>query len=214
MTNASWRSAGKIARLGAAAAFLAVALPAHAGTEGFAFGFDLHSSIVGTVDASAAKPPGYIFIDQDGGGGTLWLGYGFTPSFPVRLVASGATHGTTDADVEVAFGSLTLEALYMFRNPASLRPYVLGGVGAYSVRSRVDEYDYETTGPGVVMGAGLMYFFNNTVAMDFGIQADFMNWDHQTATRNVAGGGTEIIDTPVEEDGGAAKVLLGMSFWL
>ena len=64
------------------------------------------------------------------------------------------------------------------------------------------------------MGAGLMYFFNHAVALDLGLQADFMNWDHQTATRDVPGGGTEVIDTPVEDDGGAAKVLLGMSFWL
>jgi hypothetical protein len=155
-----------------------------------------------------------VFIDQHGGGGALWVGYGFTPSFSTRLVASGATHGTTDEDIDVAFGSITLEAMYSFRNPAALRPYVLGGVGGFSVRSRVDEYHYETTGPGIVAGTGLLYFFNETVALDVGVQADFTNWDRQRATRDVAGGTEITLDTPVEEDGGAGKVLLGVSFWL
>lgn len=215
MRSASRGNATKLAAtFGAAASLLAAAGPTLAGTDGLAFGFDLQSSIVGTVDASDTRPPGSVFIKQEGGGGTLWLGYGFTPSFPVRLVASGATHETTDPDVDVAFGSITLEAMYLFRNPAALRPYLLGGVGGFGVSSRVDDYEYETTGPGVVLGGGLLYFFNDTFALDLGVQGEFMNWERQRATRDVAGGTEITLDTPVEEDGGAAKVLLGMSFWL
>ncbi|MFN8178046.1 MAG: outer membrane beta-barrel protein [bacterium] len=196
------------------AATLATSAPARADTQGFAFGLDMHSSVVGTVDEKPGAPPGTVFIKQDGGGARLWLGYGITPSFPVRVVFSGARHNTTDPDVHVDLGSVTLESLYLFRNPAAFRPYLLGGVGGYSVKANVNDYDYETTGPGVTLGGGLMYFFANTFAIDLGLRADFINWDRRTATRTAGDGSQVTVETPVKDDGGAGSVHLGVSWWL
>lgn len=195
------------------AALLVMPSRAAADTDGFAFGVGIHSNNVGADDPPADPPPGAVYVDESGGGVNLWVGYGFTPSFALRLLAAGASHGTTDADVDVAWGGVTVEAQYLFRNPEAWRPYVVGGVGGYSTSSRQDALDFEATGGGIVLGGGVLYFFNDTWAMDLGLRGNFVNWEEATATFKFPDGSTATVERPIEDDGGALDILLGVSWW-
>jgi hypothetical protein len=185
---------------------------AHADTDGFAFGVGLHTNSVGNDTDRTDAPPGSLFLNGTGAGAELWAGYGFTPSFSMRLFFAGAEHSTSDGDVKIEFGGATIEAMYLFRNPEVIRPYLVGGLGGYSVASRVNDYDYETTGPGLVLGTGLQCFFNDTVAIDVGLRGEFIHWEEASATRTTGGSNTQV-RTPLDEEGGALKFVVGTSFW-
>ncbi|MGQ0722486.1 MAG: outer membrane beta-barrel protein [Candidatus Eiseniibacteriota bacterium] len=204
--------------IGAAAAIFALvaaqADPAAASdTRGFMMGLDLGTSHIDAQDESSGAPAGSVFIEDTGAGASLLFGWGFTPSFALRLNASGGQHDTSDPDTEFWLNSGTLEAMYLFRNPQPVRPFVLGGVGGFTMRSRRDDLDFETTGPGVVLGAGLVYFAGERFAFDFEVRGDFINWDEATATLTQPGGSQIQIDVPIEEEGSAAKFLFGVNWW-
>jgi len=197
-----------------AAALILAAVPARADTDGVAFGIGIHANNVGAEDPAEDSPPSSVFVEEAGGGVNLWFGYGLTPSFALRLLAAGASHETTDPDVEVAWGGVTLEATYLFRDPQPWRPYLVGGLGGFSTRSRQDDLDFEATGPGIVIGGGILRSFGETWAVDLALRAQFVNWEEATATFTFADGSSATVQRPVEEDGGALDILLGVSWWL
>ncbi len=183
-------------------------------TEGFFVEFCGNSNhLGGAEDREAGDADESIFIGEGGPGGTLIFAYGFTPSFPVRLSISGAEHNTTDPDVDVGFSSVTAEGAYIFRAGTSVRPYVYGGFGAFALRSRKDEFDFEVTGPGVDVGVGLYSFLGDHFVFDAALRFDFVNWGTQTTSVDLGGGNTAIVETPVREDGAASKILLGVGWW-
>lgn len=198
---------------GAAALLCCPGAAATAGTDGWMVGLDFGTSHIGAEDPSPGDPANSVYVDETGGGGTLLVGYGFTPSFVLRLNVSGAQHDTSDPDTEFWISSGTIEGLYLFRNPEPLRPYVMGGVGGFSMRSRRDELDFEVTGPGAVVGAGLVYFLGKHFALDFGVRGDFINWEESKATFKFPDGSTASVATPVEGEGSAAKFLFGAGWW-
>lgn len=185
-----------------------------ADTQGFAFGVGLHTNHVDTDADRDDAPQGSLFVEGVGAGGALWIGYGFTPSFAARLFLSGAEHSTSNEDIDIVFGGGTIEAMYLFRDTQPIRPCIVGGLGRFVVSSRVNEYDYETSGPGMVVGAGLACFFGETFAIDFGLRGEFINWEEARATRRVEGGPDVTVETPIEEDGAAGKIVLEATWWL
>lgn len=189
------------------------AAAATADTEGFFLGFGLHASVVGTNDPPDNAPVGSAFVEEEGGGVALTLAYGLTPRFATRVALSGTSHETTDPDVEVRFSSATLEAQYLFRESQPLRPYLFGGVGGFNLESQQDRFRYETTGPGLVFGAGLLYFLGEHFALDFALRADLINWEESTAETVLPDGGTVQVSKPIEEEGSAAKFLFGAGWW-
>ena len=182
-------------------------------TDGFILGLDLHTSHIGADDPSPDSPDGSVFVDETGGGVTLLIGYGITESFPLRFTISASAHETTDPDVDFLYSSATLEGGYLFRNGEPFRPFVSGGFGAFAIESRQDDLSFETTGPGAVIGAGFYYFFNENFALDFGVRGEFINWEQTTATLTLPGGSDLTVETPVEDEGSAAKFLFGASYW-
>jgi hypothetical protein len=196
-----------------ALALFATAFPAAADTDGFFFGIDLQSNRVGAADRPDDPDPAAVFVDEVGGGANLFFGWGFTPSFPVRLSLSAAGHDTSDPDIEVAYAGVTIDGMYLFRNPEPLRPYLYGGVGGFALRSRKDALDWETTGPGILGGGGVLYFFGDTFALDFSVRGEFVNWEKTRATLHTPAGDFTA-ETPIEEKGTAAKILVGASWWL
>ncbi len=181
-------------------------------TEGFFLEFLGISNHVGEpekIDDDANA----VLVGENGPGGTLTLAYGFTPSFPLRLTVSGAEHNTTDPDVDVQFSSVNVEGGYIFRAGTSVRPYLYGGVGAYSAASDQGGYDYETTGPGIDIGFGLYSFLGDHFVIDAALRFDFINWETQTETRRLENGDDVIVETPVDEEGAASKILLGAGWW-
>lgn len=197
----------------AAALALVPAVVRASDTGGWTIGLDLASSHADFEDRTESSPPNAVFIEDQGGGANLLLGYGFTRSFAVRLDLAGARHETTDPDVEFLLSSATIEASYLFRDPEAFRPYILGGVGGFTARSRRDDFDFDVTGPGVTVGAGFLYFTGKRFALDFALRGDLINWEKATARVTLPGGSTAVVDTPIQEEGSAGKVLLGVSWW-
>jgi hypothetical protein len=191
---------------------LAAPLPARADTGGFCLGLQLHSSQLGTVDDAAGGVPSSVYIEENGGGLGLWAGWGINESFTLRLDAAVAGHPTSDEQIEVATAGFTLEALYLFRHPDAFRPFLLGGVGVFGVASRDDEYDYSTTGPGILAGGGFYYFLGSTFAFELSGRGEFVNWREEVARRQ-GSGSEEIVDTPIEQEGVAGKLTLGLALF-
>ena len=196
------------------AAVLLAAAPAFADTDGFAFGIGIQSNRIAVEKPTNDIPSGTVFVDEAAGGANLWVGYGFTPSFTLRLMAAAANHGTSDANVDIEWGGATVEAMYLFRNPSPWRPYVVGGVGGYSTRSRQDDLDFEVSGPGLLAGAGMLHSFNDTWALDLSLRAQFVNWKDASATFTFPDGTSSTVQTPIEDDGAALDLQLGLSWWL
>jgi opacity protein-like surface antigen len=183
-------------------------------TQGVVLGLSLHSNHIGAEERTSDAPSGSVFIDKSGGGATLFGGYGFTPSFALLISFDGAVHETTDPDVELTHASFVIEGRYLFREGQSLRPYLAGGIGGFQVASRQGAFDFETTGPGVTFGGGLEIFLARHVALELGVRADFINWEEQRATLTSSDGSQAVVETPIEKEGGAAKIRLGVSFWI
>jgi hypothetical protein len=182
-------------------------------TEGFFAEFAVNTNHMAAEDRGPNDPPGSVFVGENAPGGTFTIAYGFTPTFPLRLSVSGAEHETTDPDIEVQFGSLTLEGGYIFRPGHEVRPYLFGGVGAFSLSSEENEYDFETTGPGGVIGGGLYSILAQHFVFDAALRFDLVSWEKQTARRKLPDGSTQIIETPVDEAASAAKIILGIGWW-
>ena len=78
--------------------------------------------------------------------------------------------------------------------------------------SRQDAVEYETTGPAVVCGGGLIYMLGTKVGLDFSITGAFINWEEQTARVTI---GDTVVEgsTSVDGSGGAARFSLGLGYW-
>ncbi len=194
---------------------LLVSLPAFAAgmTEGFFLGVDLQTSHIGADDPADDSPEGSIFVDETGAGVAFKFGYGITPRFALRLVVLGTVHETTDPEVEVAYTSGTLEAVYLFRSGEPLRPNIFGGLGGFSLKSKRDLLDYETSGGGAVIGVGLVYFLSSHFALDFELRGDLINWKTNTAQIDLGNGNYATVETPIEDEGSAAHFLFGGTWW-
>lgn len=191
----------------------AVASRAAEGTRGFQLGVEAHRSHIGADDPHAGAPADALFVDEVGGGGALTLGWGFTPTFALRLVLAGSRHETTRDNVEVQLSGATLEAVHYFQPGRPLRPFVFGGLGGFSAESRDDPFTWETEGGGACFGVGLVYFVSRDFAFTFNARADAINWDKASGTVALPGGGTFTVDQPVDEGGLAAKFGVGMGWW-
>ena len=192
-----------------------VGMSAHAAgsTDGFFLGLNAQTSHIGADDPAEDSPEGSIFVDETGGGGVFKIGYGITPRFALRIVASGAFHETSDPDVDVSYSGATLEAVYLFREGEPLRPTIFGGLGGFSLKSQRDLLDYETSGGGAVVGAGIVYFLSTHFALDFELRGDLINWEKNKAQISLGGGNYATVETPVEDEGSAAHFLFGGTWW-
>jgi hypothetical protein len=203
----------RAACLAATGAALVPAAAAASDTSGWMIGLDLASSHADFEDRKPSSPPDAVFVEDDGGGVNILAGYGFTRAFALRLDLAGAEHETSDPNTEFLLSSATLEAMAVLRDPHAFRPYLVGGVGGFTARSRRDDFDFDVTGPGVTVGTGFLWFTGRRFALDVALRADFINWDRATATLTLADGSHATVDTPIQEDGAAARFLIGASWW-
>ena len=126
---------------------------------------------------------------------------------------SGARHRTTAEDVEVRLIAATIECLYVFSPPRSLRPYLLAGFGGFRVESADDEFTYRTDGPGTVLGVGMNYFLGKHFALDFSARGEWINFQSESAELTLPGGNTVTTEKPIEDSGFAGKFALGVVGW-
>lgn len=174
-------------------------------------GLDLVAGTVG--ENEDADGPDDIVIDEKAGGLGLQFGYLLTPSFLLRLTAVGADHETSDPDVTIRFGGGTLDAVFLFRDGRPFRPYLFAGVGGYQAESKQDGVLYEIRGPGVAFGAGLHQRLGARATLHAALRLEAINWEKATALLDLPGGEVEVA-APIDEDGWASKVMLGVAFWL
>ncbi|MBN1824651.1 MAG: outer membrane beta-barrel protein [Candidatus Eisenbacteria bacterium] len=187
---------------------------AEAEVEGFFLGLGLHTDNLGAEDRKEGSPPGSVYIDEDGGGLDLQLGWAFTESFLLRLRLSVAEHDTDKDNIDFYSGSGVFEAAYLFRLGRPLRPYVMGGLGGFFMSAEEgDAYSYETTGSGAVIGGGLVYFFNDHFALDTCLRLSFINWANKTAETKLPDGTTFRVETPIEEEGEGGNLMIGLSYY-
>jgi hypothetical protein len=194
-----------------------------ADTEGFFVEILLNTNHLGRTDErEPGDSPEDVFIGENAPGGTFVFAYGFTPAFALRAAISGAQHESTEPDVDFQYGSVTIEASYIFRAESDVRPYVYGGLGIFDLESDNGSgnvgllpasYDYGTHGPGMDFGGGLYSFIGNHFVFDAGLRFDLISWENETARWTVVDGSTVIVNDPVEESGAAAKLLLGAGWW-
>jgi len=172
------------------------------------FGFDAVSSTVGANEDAAA-----VLIEETAPGAGLQIGYLFTPNFQLRLFAAVAEHETSDPDVKIQVGGSTLDAVYLFRAGRKVRPYVFGGLGGFTVESQQADLLYKAEGPGMALGGGVHVMLGRKVSLHGALRFEAINWDKVTATYSGSGGSASVT-VPVDEEGTAGKVLVGVVFWL
>jgi len=208
------RSPGAIYLLAAAVlTLLLVPRFARAEVEGFFLGLGFHSDHLSAEDRKEGGPPGSAYIEEDGGGLDLQLGWAFNESFLLRLRMAGAEHETSRSDVDFYSGSAVFEAAYLFREGRPLRPYIMGGLGGFVMDSQQgDIFEYETSGSGAVLGGGLVYFFNEHFALDAALRLSFINWENKTAKTKL-NGTTATVETPLDEEGEAGNLLVGLTYF-
>lgn len=205
------RRAAVLAAFALGALLTTVPARAQGDTHRWLLGVDL---VAGTVaaneDADADQGP---VIDEKAGGLGLQLGYLFSPSFMLRLAAVGADHETSDPDVTIRFGGGTLDAVFLFREGLSFRPYLFAGLGGYQAEAQQDDVTYEIRGPGVAFGAGMHLRLGTRATLHGALRVEAINWEKATALLDLPGGDI-VVEAPIDEDGWASKVMLGVGFWL
>lgn len=199
-----------------AAALVVLALPAspvaaQMSDHRWLLGLDLVAGTVG--ENESATDPGEIMIDQKAGGLGLQLGYLLKPSFMLRLTAVGADHGTSDPDVTIRFGGGTLDAVFLFREGRPVRPYLFAGLGGYQAESQQEDVTYEIRGPGLAFGAGMHLRLGVRATLHGALRLEAINWESARVLLDLPGGDVEV-EAPIDEDGWASKVMLGVGFWL
>jgi opacity protein-like surface antigen len=200
----------RIAPFVTVAAALLIPTSAGADTQGLHVGLLLHANHLDSADETTVAP---VLVDERGGGARLFFGYGFDPSFSLRLSVTASRHDTSRNDIDFEFSSGTLEGVYLFRNPDAFRPYLYGGVGGMLARATEGALDFETRGPGVVFGGGLLYFPTPDFAVDFHARADFINWEEEENAVLEVAGGTTTVERPIEREGTGVQLGFGISGW-
>jgi len=160
-------------------------------------------------DAGARNTPEDVFVQENGGGGLLTVGYAFTPGFALRLVAGGAAHETTRNGSEVNHVTATVEAVFRFLPGERARPYVFGGLGGADLKFTAGNLDSKVSGGAAVLGAGVVYRLTGHLGLDLGGRLDLINWDRVEVVADLPGGGTTRLENPVDDSGSAGKILLG-----
>jgi hypothetical protein len=192
------------------AALGAVPAQAQMADHRWLLGVDL---VAGTVGENEDAEPDAIIIDEKAGGLGLQFGYMLKPSFMLRLTAVGADHETSDPDVTIRFGGGTLDAVFLFREGKPFRPYLFAGVGGYQAQSQQDDVIYEIRGPGVAFGAGMHLRLGSRATLHGALRVEAINWEEARVLLDLPGGDLEV-DAPIDEEGWASKVMLGVGFWL
>lgn len=154
-----------------------------------------------------------LVIDEKGGGLGLQVGFLLKPSFMLRLCAAATDHDTTDPDVTIRLGGSTIDAVFLFRHGLPFRPYLFAGLGGFQAKSRQQDLTYDISGTGLAVGAGMHLRLGGRATLHGALRVEAINWENARATWERPGGSVEV-EVPIDEDGWASKVMLGVGLWL
>jgi opacity protein-like surface antigen len=178
--------------------------------RGFSLGLQFQTNIIGAEDPSPDSDPNAIFVDEVGFGGTLLIGYTFTPKVALRLSLGSAVHGTTRPGVEMTHSAAVLEAHYRFLPEERARPYVVLGLGGTSLMSTSEGVESETSGGMASVGVGLLYALTKHLLLDFTARLESINWKEQKVRTRLPGGEWVEVTDPVDDTGSSGRFLLGL----
>lgn len=171
-------------------------------------GFD---GVASTIDDNEQTED--IAINQKADGLGLQLGYLLKPRFMLRVSAIAADHETSDPGATIRLGGKTLDAMLLFRDGKPFRPYLFAGLGAYRAESQQATLAYDIHGPGVAFGAGVYLRLGDCATLHGVLRLESINWEKARATWEHPDGAIDV-EAPIDEDGWASKVMLGVGFWL
>ncbi len=132
----------------------------------------------------------------------------------LRLYVAGAEHPTSveGTDLLIAGGSFDLVA-FLGGHPR-FRPYLFGGLGGFEMESQQPNLTLSTEGVAVAFGAGCHYHLGGLVSLHGSARVEAINWNKSRATLYFPNGTNIVTETVVSESGTAAKLTLGVAFWL
>lgn len=106
---------------------------------------------------------------EEGDGGVLSIGYGFSDRFSLWLSLLGSEHSLIQAGgLQTDFGALELNIQHKFEIESRWQPYGKVGVGLYGLEEATS--NVTLIGTGLNLGIGIDYFFSK----HFGVGAEFM----------------------------------------
>ena len=104
---------------------------------------------------------------EEGEGGTLSLGYGFSDRFSIWATLLGAEHPVGNRDSTITeFSGIELNIQHRFETRSRWQPYGKLGFGIYGLEQR--DSNVSLVGAGINVGLGLDFFF----AKHFGVGAE------------------------------------------
>lgn len=184
------------------------AQPMSWGREGFSIHLAFVSDNIGAEDPGPTSSAEQLFVDEHGGGAYLRVAYGFTPSVALGLSLAGAPHATTIEGQEVIHGTAAFDLRYTFLAHERARPYLEGGLGGATLVLDAEGYNVEVRGAVALLGAGVVHNLTPHLLLSAGARLEFINWT-EISVRRDSGGETLTLEDPVEDDGGAVKLLFG-----
>lgn len=180
--------------------------------RGFRLGLAMHSAGVSVLRPPASSGENDLYLEEEGSGMGLLVGYTFSPLFSLCASMSGAAHETTREHVDAFYSTFFIEGQFRFLPKERVRPYLLAGIGGAALGVDGGGYDAETTGGGMVFGVGLLYNLSRYLLLDAALRVDAIEWDEIEFTRELPGGGEVSVADPIEKDGGAGRFQLGLTW--
>ena len=213
----SWASAiliGSLLAAPASANVLDEMSPGYKGAQvrGVTLSIGFQADRISTDERTEDDDPDALFIDAGGGGGTMAVGYTFNPSFNLRLAFTGAVHETTPRPLDATYGTVVVEAQYRFASAAPARPYLVGGLGGAILQVKDGGLTLDLTGTAARIGGGLHVNLTRRLLADVGVSGDLINTREVTLTGRDARGNEITLSTPVEDDGGAVRLAVGLEW--
>jgi len=152
---------------------------------------------------------------SNAGGGGILLGYGFNRTLELFLQLDGAKFDVANTDVDGTWtmGHADLGVRFHFAN--SLRswvPYLQAALSGRAVSvsnaviNQVTQTDVSFTGGALSLGGGIMFYFNEVLAMDLQLA-----WSGGNFTEVDAGNVKVTLDNPI--DAQSSRFNIGLSWW-
>jgi len=141
---------------------------------------------------------------QEGEGGALSLGYGFTDRFSLWLTLVGSEQARVGSEAkDVEFGGIVLNVEHKFQSNSNWQPYGKVGFGVYGLTEK--HSDVSLVGAGINVGLGVDYFFSRHFGV--GAEASFQKLDY-SSRHDKSGSETVITDLSPNLNGDTGAFML------
>ncbi len=180
--------------------------------KGLRLGLGLNGLGIDAKDTPASGTTDQLYLEEEGGGASFSIGYTFSPLFSLCFAVSGARHDTSVEDVEAYYSTAYIEGHFRFMPQSRVRPYLVAGLGGAALTLDHDDYDSQTTGSALGLGLGMLLNLTDHLLLDAALRLDLISWDEIEFTRQLPGGQEIRLVDPLDEEGGAGRFQLGLTY--